>query len=132
MIDELRQNADKTLLYVDDTPAMVDVIVAMLEQLGHKVVGFTDPEAALAAIRDGSIAPALVLADRSMPKLDGLRLFEELHEFDPELPFVLLTGLLDESLVPQFMESGISAVLGKPISLSELSICVDGILNTVA
>lgn len=61
-----------------------------------------------------------MLTDYNMPGMDGLRLSEEAKKIVPELTIIMLTGATLDELKTDAIESGISAVLAKPVSTSEL------------
>lgn len=64
--------------------------------------------------------PDLVLMDRHMPVMDGLKATQLIVERWPELPVVALTGnaLADE--VAEFLEAGATQVLTKPVKQEHL------------
>ena len=57
------------ILVVDDEPAMVGALGALLGQAGHRIVAAYDGDEALRRFRDDK--PDLVLLDLAMPGLDG-------------------------------------------------------------
>ena len=75
---------------LDDEPRMVAVIEMVLRREGYEVRGFSDPEAAVAALADERCD--LLLTDLKMPGLDGLGVLERVRAADPELPVVVLTA----------------------------------------
>ena len=57
------------ILVVDDEPAMVGALGALLGQAGHRIIAAYDGEEALRRFRED--APDLVLLDLAMPGMDG-------------------------------------------------------------
>jgi len=81
-----------TILCVDDDPKFLKSMARLLGRRGYRVIGFEDPERALAAIP--SARPDLALVDIMMPGEGGLELAERIRDkFHDEIPVVFLTAL---------------------------------------
>src|SRR3954468_18686646 len=81
-----------TVLVVDDTPANLDVLVAVLERRGYEVMAASSGELALRVAR--STAPQLVLLDVMMPGLDGYEVCRRLKA-DPrtsDMPVLFISA----------------------------------------
>ena len=78
-----------TILLVDDDPLVLENTVAMLEDLGHRVIGVNSGPNAIV-----SVTPAvdLVITDQAMPSMTGVQLAEELRSRYPDLPVILASG----------------------------------------
>jgi CheY-like chemotaxis protein len=76
-----------------------------------------DPVEALAVLASNPEAYAVLVTDRTMPKLTGLEVASRARELNPRLPVVLLTGKAQpgDSDAPQ-----ISAVVNKPADAKAL------------
>ncbi|WP_435141987.1 response regulator [Pseudopelagicola sp. nBUS_19] len=61
---------------VDDEEVIVEEITETIEFLGGKAVGFSCPIECLSYLRQQNYSFDLILADLSMPALNGLRLLE--------------------------------------------------------
>ena len=110
-----------TILVVDDEEPIAELLRAVLEDAGYRVISAADGQEALERLAEAH--PALVLSDVMMPHLDGRALARALHA-DPALraiPLVLLSALGAASVagVPH------AAFVAKPFEL-------DGLLATVA
>jgi DNA-binding NtrC family response regulator len=78
---------------VDDEEVVFEVLQAMLLAVTpREVVGFTDPIAALAAIRSEPDAFEMLIVDRQMPRMGGVDLLVLAREAAPDLRFVMVTG----------------------------------------
>jgi CheY-like chemotaxis protein len=116
-----RQKAPKprsTLLVVDDEPGIVDVLIAVLEDAGHRASGAANGQEALSKLR--ASLPDLVLLDVEMPVLDGGATLTAMKA-DPRLesvPVLMMSGIA-ESMVKRRCR-GYDAFLRKPFSLDEL------------
>jgi len=109
------------VLIVDDEPANVAVIGAMMRRLGYTVVTAADGVAALEAVAHEP--PDVVLLDVRMPRLDGFEVCRRLKA-DPAtrlIPVVMLTGLAAIEDRVQGIDAGADDFLSKPFVAAELS-----------
>jgi putative two-component system response regulator len=79
-----------SLLVVDDNETALRVTSALLREEGCDVVSCNDPREAIRNI--GVIDFDAVLSDIKMPGITGLELITRIHDIDPELPVILMTG----------------------------------------
>jgi CheY-like chemotaxis protein len=105
-----------TILVVDDEPLIRDVLVTVLRDEGYAVVTADDGLAALELVQQQ--APALVLMDVMMPRMDGRMAFRAMRDHAPGngLPIVLMSAMAE----PADLDSEIAAFLRKPVDLEEL------------
>lgn len=82
----------RTLLVVDDEPALLEIAKETLEELGYRVLAASDGREALAMFRENRARISLVLTDMMMPGVDGPELIGRLHEIEPGLPVVGTSG----------------------------------------
>jgi CheY-like chemotaxis protein len=102
----------RRVLVVDDDPHFLDALVETVAMLGYEAKGANDCESALQALKDGQYA--MVLADVSMPEMNGFDLLKTLKRLHPELPVVIMTGHnLSEPATAMIKESA-DAYLTKP------------------
>lgn len=80
----------RRVLVVDDDPHFLDALVETVGMLGYEAKGANDCESALLALKDGKYA--MVLADVSMPEMNGFDLLKTLKRLHPDLPVVIMTG----------------------------------------
>jgi CheY-like chemotaxis protein len=78
------------VLLADDNSSIVRILHSILQGLGCEVSTASDGADALLKVRD--LHPDLVLADFSMPIMNGIQLFRKLQEYPAhrDVPFVLL------------------------------------------
>ena len=108
----------RSILVVDDEPGIVDVLVAVLGDAGHRALGAANGRDALQKLEVS--LPELVLLDLEMPVMDGVQTLQSLRG-DPRyaaLPVIIMSGI-PESMVKRRCR-GFDAVLRKPFALDEL------------
>lgn len=72
-----------TILAVDDSAPIREMIVSILGARGYRVIGAGDGREALQRLR-AALDPCIVLLDIVMPLLDGLGVVQEIQQ-DPQL-----------------------------------------------
>ena len=111
-------SSKRTVLLVDDDPAVSKVLAAMLGQEG--IVA--------AEVRSGADAlqwlerhPAdVVLTDLRMPGIDGMQLLERVVAEWPDLPVIMLTAHATVPLAVEAMKQGAAEFLQKPFERDEV------------
>lgn len=102
-----------TVLHVDDSPALAEVISEYLEQRHDAltVLSETDPTNCLEILKRESID--CVVSDYQMPAISGLELLRRVREEYPNLPFILFTGKGSEEVAAEAIASGVTGYLQK-------------------
>ncbi len=108
------------IFIVDDDPAMVEAVAAVLSLDGFDVDGATDGAAALRAVLKDP--PALLVLDVSMPGLTGWELCEIVRRqpLTRDLPILFLTGRGEVRDRITAMQVGGTDHLTKPFRAEEL------------
>jgi two-component system sensor histidine kinase/response regulator len=107
------------VLVVDDQPANLRVVSALLERQGFHVAVADNGEAALESAEVQ--APDLMLLDMMMPGMDGFGVMEEIRlRALPRVPVVFLTAAQDRALLLRAFEAGAVDYVVKPFIPEEL------------
>jgi CheY-like chemotaxis protein len=104
------------LLMVDDEPNVRETLSQQMQDEGFAVLVAETGQQALDTLQDGERVD-LVIADLSMPGMDGLTLVQEIHRRHPALPAILLTGFAT-SAAEMALSSAVNgrlSLLRKPI-----------------
>jgi CheY-like chemotaxis protein len=121
--------ASRLVLVVDDQPDERNIQRTMLTHLGYPVHEAGDGESALQAAHEH--APALVLLDVAMPRMDGFEVCRALRA-DPAMAgtrVVLLTASLLSEFAERAREAGADAILGKPVDPREVAETVSRLIG---
>jgi PAS domain S-box-containing protein len=94
------------ILFVEDVPSDVELSVLELrkEKLTFEHVTVCSKADLLNALKNFS--PDIVISDYIMPAFNGLQALKEVLDFNPELPFILLTGSVNEETAVECIKSG--------------------------
>lgn len=106
-----------TILLVEDTPDLAQIIRRELEAAGYAVLHAADGLIALQMHADHH--PDLVVLDWMLPKLDGLEVLRRLRQ-SSAVPVLMLTARSEEVDRVIGLELGADDYLTKPFSMREL------------
>ncbi len=101
------------LLVIDDEAMVRESMVAYLEDSGYQVVAVDSGYAGLEILREREVD--LVLCDLRMPVLDGLQVLQQVKQYDPQIPVIVVSGAGVMDDVVQALRLGASDYLVKPI-----------------
>lgn len=118
---ESRAEAKRTLLFVDDEPAIRTLAELVFPRLGISVVACAGGRDALARLAQLGDRVAGVVTDLHMPDMDGLSLIRSLRSASPDLRIALISGRLEEDVVEQLRALGVVHQLRKPFSQGEVA-----------
>lgn len=112
--------AQRLVLIAEDEDLIARVLAMAVEEAGGIPVVAHDGAEALALARE--TAPALLITDLMMPRLNGLELIDQLRE-DPRsaVPVIMLSAAPPQ----QIRNTCADAVLSKPFDLAELLTLLD-------
>ena len=125
----LIKGGTESIVVIDDESALTSIMESILTNLGYRVRSFSDGLEALEEIRKAPDAFDLMITDYSMPRITGLELVRELRKAGVSFPVVLTSGKVDEKLESEAGDMGIAKVMKKPLSTSQLSETIRGILD---
>ena len=101
------------ILIVDDDEAIVRLLQRLLEQSGYSVLTAQDGEEAVKLLYPGI---SLVIADINMPHMGGLELLKVLRAQEPNIPFLLLSGMPLDYNIAMAAHVGEADYFPKPIT----------------
>jgi two-component system chemotaxis response regulator CheY len=110
----------KTVLTVDDSPSLRQMVAFTLKGAGYRVIEAADGREGLSKAR--SQAVQLVLTDQNMPNMDGLTLIRSLRALPDygRVPIVMLTTESSEAMKNQGRAAGATGWMVKPFDPKRL------------
>ncbi|MDY0390326.1 response regulator [Desulfobulbus oligotrophicus] len=115
------------LLLADDHRLVAEGLRGLLEP-AYQLVGIVEDGRALLEAAD-RLVPDVVVADISMPLLNGIEAVRQLKKKNPELAVVFLTMHLDVAYAASAFEAGASGYVLKHSASSELLTAIDNALK---
>jgi two-component system, sensor histidine kinase and response regulator len=115
--------APETIVVIDDDYAMRLSCRKILEKSGFQVETFEDGVQGLEGVT--RLKPGLVVVDLKMPGMSGLEVIARVHEIDPDIILVVITGYATIDTAVEAMKSGAYDFLPKPFSPDELRLIVN-------
>lgn len=120
-------NIHPDILLVDDDTSLLQLLTMRLEASGYSVVSETSGADALSYLE--TTLPNVVITDLKMDEMDGMDLFQRIHQRWPSVPVIFLTahGSIPEAV--KATQLGAFAFLTKPIDKHELHNCIEQALR---
>jgi two-component system nitrogen regulation response regulator GlnG len=107
-----------TLLVVDDEPSILHFFRRAFQRPGVKLLTAGSAADGLALVK--SDGPDVAVLDIGLEDQSGLELFKRIHEVDPKLPVIFITGHGTTANAIEAMRLGAFEYLLKPLELEEL------------
>jgi len=108
------------LLVLEDDLVLADILVAHLEEKGHRVTLCHDGECALEFIESQKFD--MLILDINVPKITGPEVIETIRSYHITTPAMLITAYQDTAHVRRGFESGCDGYLKKPFDLEEFDV----------
>ncbi|MBI4318323.1 MAG: response regulator [Chloroflexi bacterium] len=120
------------ILIADDDPYIRELLGDILSLNGYEIEPAGDGKDALARIN--SAAPALVILDLAMPRLDGYGVLEQVRarEETRDVPVIVLTAHGSKADAAVAIEKGADDFIAKPFDVDELLVRIEAVLRRKA
>lgn len=123
---------DLSILVVEDTAHMASLVCGILKSMGvGKIYEARNGDAALNILAHYPVQVALI--DDLEPPLDGLSVVKTLRnaqsKFPADLPVIFLTNKTSKSAVLTARDTGVTEVLSKPFSATQLIVRIESVLK---
>ena len=113
----------ETVVVIDDDYAMRLSCAKILTKMGLRAEAFEDGARGLEGVAISR--PAMVIVDLKMPGVSGMEVITRVHEIDPHMVIVVITGYATIDTAVQAMKCGAYDFLPKPFSPDELRMIVN-------
>lgn len=110
------------ILVVDDNKDTCRILSDILESEGYRVVTANDVKTAIRGFEKE--VPDLVLLDRKLPDMDGLKALEEMRISNKDMAVIMLTAYDDVKSAVMAMKLGAFDYITKPFNEEELSLII--------
>lgn len=120
----------QTVMVVDDEAALLEAMPELLSSLGYKAMVAANAFQAIEMYRQQR--PDIVLMDRNMPEMDGIRCAEQIVALDPHATIAIISGYDIEGPdgIAEDKRHLIKGYLTKPLGLRELSTMLNDLLHS--
>ncbi len=118
------------VVVVDDDLLVLDVMVHLVENLGHKVWRAGNATEAI-ALMNGPGHFDLVILDVVLPGMSGIELAKRIQAGFPSIPMIAMSGYIGDgssSVVGALRAAGIKEILRKPVDRQALQTALDKVL----
>jgi PAS domain S-box-containing protein len=123
------QTGSETILLVEDEEALLDIMTAMLKELGYRILTADSPHAALELVQKYDAPIHLLLTDVIMPGMNGRELQKRINALLPELKCLFISGYTANVIAHQgILEEGLN-FLNKPFSFQDLATKLRSVLE---
>ena len=111
----------KTILTIDDSATIRELLLAALSGMGFRVVQAADGMAALETLKREKAD--IIITDVNMPRLDGLAFIETLRkdQANRATPVLVLTTETDQALKDRARKAGATGWIVKPFDPAKLA-----------
>jgi PAS domain S-box-containing protein len=120
----------EVILVVEDEPAVRQISVDALEELGYRVLEADGAQPALESLRSH---PEIVLlfTDVVMPDVNGARLADEARQIRPDLKILFTTGYTRNAVVHNgVLDDGVD-LISKPFTIEQLSAKLRAVIDAL-
>ncbi|MBW2273375.1 MAG: sigma-54-dependent Fis family transcriptional regulator [Deltaproteobacteria bacterium] len=108
------------VLVVDDEELYRRALERILVRVGHNVLMARDAGEAMGIVSSQPVD--LVLCDVKMPGINGLELVRQIHEVEPDLPCIVITGYSSAENSVEALRAGAFWYLEKPFEQERLDV----------
>lgn len=108
----MNNQAENTLLIVDDDSYVLESISSLLKEFGYSV--HTSPNALDAMKQVEKIPFDVILTDIKMPQVSGIELLQKIHAYNHQIPVILMTAFAELDVAVDAIKRGAFDFITKP------------------
>jgi two-component system, cell cycle sensor histidine kinase and response regulator CckA len=102
------------VMVIDDEEAIRNLSAELLSDAGYDVVTAENGKHAIEIYQNSGKKIDVIVTDMLMPVMDGLTAIKNLKEINPDLKFVVVSGILTEDKLSQLIKHGVNKIIHKP------------------
>lgn len=114
---------ESSILVIDDERGIREGCRRALTPLGYDVTVAETGATGLRKLREGTFD--LVLLDLMMPGMSGMEALDRIHEIDPEIVVIIITGYATVEAAVQTIKKGAYDFISKPFTSDDLILVVN-------
>jgi PAS domain S-box-containing protein len=122
----IRYSKDMVLLYVEDNDDAREMFQIILEMFFDTIHTARDGYEGLETFKSHSID--LVITDINMPRLNGLKMIEQIRKIQENIPILVLTAYNEESYLMESIRLNVDGYLLKPVDTDNMTVMLDKIV----
>ena len=116
------------LVIADDDPAMREILHALIDSLGARVLAEADNgQSAIEEVQ--RVKPDILLLDVSMPVMSGFAAARFLREHEPQLLILIVSQYHERAYAQEALDMGISGYIMKASLASDLGPAIEAVLS---
>jgi PAS domain S-box-containing protein len=116
----MQRGGGQHVLYLDDEEPLVYLVTRVLQRLGYRVSGFTDPQEAFSAFASAPDGYDAVVTDLSMPGLSGTDFAKQVLQLRSSVPVIMTSGYVRPEDRTAALKVGVRELVLKPNTVAEL------------
>jgi two-component system, cell cycle sensor histidine kinase and response regulator CckA len=120
---------DSTVLVVDDTPLIREMMVETLIDIGYIVHSCEDGATALSWYGVHHTSCDLVILDYRMHEMNGKECYTAMKKIDPTVRAIITSGHAVNGEIEKLLEAGVCSFLQKPFDVDDLAAMVHDVLS---
>lgn len=117
----------KRVLVVDDEKSIRITLKEFIHEWGYEVYTVADAEEALKTLRKYDFD--VIIIDIILPKIDGIKLFEEIRKISPDVQVVIMTGEPTVETAVSSIRGGVFDYVLKPVSKSSIKKIIESAIR---
>jgi two-component system cell cycle sensor histidine kinase/response regulator CckA len=104
----------QTILLIDDEVSFVEITKLLLELDGYTILTAYDGDEGIAVFNANKKQINITICDLNMPRLGGRTILQKFLEIDPAIKILIISGLIEEDYLTQYLVSEKIEFLQKP------------------
>ncbi|MBL7190623.1 sigma-54-dependent Fis family transcriptional regulator [bacterium] len=123
LVDKTGSNHGIKILVVDDESHWLKTFHRILESEKYSILSAQDSTSALAIVESGDID--LIIADLTLPDIDGIDLMRQVKHIYPDMDYIIVTGHGSIKTAVTAIKEGADDYITKPFDREQLLLSVD-------